>query len=209
MALQLGNEFDATMILQKVHLNNVLDWVFPFMHTSYPESHSLSVLKAHNAMNWSGNSATSLYHNAGRALTSDWLVNSFINVFFRNYTKLAMLALLYCFVMKNKMKSSKMFTSNGDWTWDPTNVVHHVFSSEESFLLLYFTLHYEAIQQCQHSSIFSWILLCQIYQLCADWLNKMLLDWNKSRHAKDVFLYFSFSSSENIPLPINLSRFKI
>ena len=33
---------------------------------------------------------------------------------FRNYTKLAMLAFLYCSVVKTKMNSSKKCTCNGD-----------------------------------------------------------------------------------------------
>ena len=48
-------------------------------------------------------------------------------MFFRNYTKLTMLAFLYCFLVKSIINSSKKFTSNGDWTWNPRTVVPLVF----------------------------------------------------------------------------------
>ena len=49
-------------------------------------------------------------------------------VFSRNYTKLAMFAFLYCFVLKTKIKSGKKFTSNEDWTTDSRTVVSLAFT---------------------------------------------------------------------------------
>ena len=72
-------------------------------------------------------------------VTISLLVKTQALVFFRNYTKLAMLVFLYCFVVKSKINSTKSLPPMGIEPVDPrgTPVIHsHTFPTELTWKVL-------------------------------------------------------------------------